>query len=301
MKVLDAAGIGPDLRRQLGPILQDWQHTFYLWRHTPLALAGGLIFGLFLVIALGGSWLAPYDPNAQELANQFARPSGAHFFGTDQFGRDIFSRVIAGAWVELEIMGIVSVISVVIGVVVGLVSGYCGGWIDEGAMRITDMFMAFPRLILAMAFTAAFGPTLTTTIVAISLVDWTTYARLVRAESRRIKEQPYIEAVRCAGAGQIRIMLRHVLPMCVSPVIVQMSLRAGTVILTAAGLGFLGLGAQPPTPEWGIMVSEGRSYLVDQWWISAFSGLAIAILVLGLNLLGDGVRDVMDPRIRRGR
>jgi peptide/nickel transport system permease protein len=166
-------------------------------------------------------------------------------------------------------------------------------------MRMTDMFMAFPRLVLAMAFTAALGPTLTNTIIAIALVDWTIYARLSRADTIKVKSQPYIEAIRTLGASSSRIMALHILPMSISPVIVQLTLRMGTIILTAAGLGFLGLGAPPPTPEWGAIVSDGRSYLYQQWWISTFPGLAIAVVVLGFNFLGDGIRDILDPKIRR--
>ncbi|HWQ09105.1 MAG TPA: ABC transporter permease, partial [Holophaga sp.] len=166
-------------------------------------------------------------------------------------------------------------------------------------MRATDMFMAFPRLVLAMAITAAMGPTLTNTIIAIALVDWTVYARLSRADTLKVKNQPYIEAVRSLGASSPRIMAFHVLPMSISPVIVQLTLRMGTIILTAAGLGFLGLGAPPPTPEWGAIVADGRSHIFEQWWISTFPGLAIAVVVLGFNFLGDGIRDILDPRIRR--
>ena len=166
-------------------------------------------------------------------------------------------------------------------------------------MRITDMFLAFPSLVLAMAFAAMLGPNLTNTIIAISVVTWTTYARLSRAEAIKVKSQPYIEAIRAAGGGNLRIMFLHVLPMCISPVLVQLTLRMGTIILTAASLGFLGLGVQPPTPEWGAMVSDGRNYLIDQWWISTFPGIFIAFVVLGFNLLGDGIRDMLDPRLRR--
>ncbi|MFW6149146.1 MAG: ABC transporter permease, partial [Atribacterota bacterium] len=212
---------------------------------------------------------------------------------------DIFSRVVYGARVELWIIFIVSIISVMIGVIVGVIAGYFGGVVDEILMRITDMFLAFPRLVLAMILTAVLGPNLTNTMIAISLVDWTVYARLGRAEAMKIKSQPYIEAIRAIGAKDLRIIVFHVLPMSISPVIVQLTLRMGTIILTAAGLGFLGLGAQPPTPEWGAIVSDGRNYLVNQWWITTFPGIAIAFVVLGFNLLGDGIRDISDPRLRR--
>ena len=199
----------------------------------------------------------------------------------------------------LWIIFLVSAISGILGTTVGIIAGYFGGLIDDIIMRITDMFLAFPSLVLAMAFAAMMGPNFTNTIIAISLVNWTTYARLARAEAMKVKEQPYIEAIRSVGAGTGRILFLHVLPMCVSPVIVQLTLRMGTIILTAAGLGFLGLGVQPPTPEWGAMVSVGRNFLVDQWWISTFPGFAIVFVVLGFNLIGDGIRDMLDPRLRR--
>ncbi|WRP13687.1 ABC transporter permease [Geochorda subterranea] len=178
-------------------------------------------------------------------------------------------------------------------------SGYFGRWVDEVLMRLTDIFLAFPSLVLAMAFAAALGPSLPNMILAIAVVTWTPYARLVRGETLRLKSMEFVEAARAAGAPTWRILLRHILPQTLPVVLVQVTLRMGTVILTAAGLGFLGLGAQPPTPEWGAMVSDGRNYLVDQWWMSTLPGLAIAVTVLGFNLLGDGVRDLMDPRLRK--
>ncbi len=285
--------------RQSKPLFEDFKHTLYLWRRTPMAMVGSIMIAGFILMAIFAPALTPYDPIAQDMDARLLAPSYAHPFGTDQFGRDILSRVLHGARIELWIIFVVSIISITIGVVVGIVSGYFGGLVDEVMMRITDMFMAFPRLVLAMAFTAALGPTLTNTIIAIGLVDWTIYARLARAEAMKVKQQPYIEAIKAVGAGDIRIMVFHVIPMSISPVIVKLTLRMGTIILTAAGLGFLGMGAQPPTPEWGAIVADGRSYFLDQWWISTFPGFAIAIVVLGFNLLGDGIRDILDPKIRR--
>ena len=283
---------------QSRPILEDIKHSLYLWRRTPLAMIGTVMIVIFLLVAIFAPLLATHKPFAQD-NKHLLPPSSEHFFGTDQYGRDIFSRVMYGARVEVKIICIVSVVSVGIGLLIGIPSGYFGGAVDQVLMRITDMFLAFPRLVLAMAFTAALGPNLTNTILAIGLVDWTLFARLARAETIKIKNQPYIEAVRAVGASKLRIMVLHVLPMAISPVIVQLTLRMGTIILTAAGLGFLGLGAQPPTPEWGAIVSDGRAYFIQQWWITTFPGLAIAIVVLGFNLLGDGIRDILDPRIRR--
>jgi peptide/nickel transport system permease protein len=280
-------------------MLDDVKHSVYLWKKTPLALIGTVIIGLFLLIALFAPLLAPYDPIATDLSRKLEAPSAAHPFGLDQFGRDVLSRVIMGSRIEVQIIFIISVISIAIGLVVGIVAGYFGGVVDEILMRITDIFLAFPRLVLAMAFAAALRPTLTNAIVAISLVEWTVYARLARAEAIKVRSQPYIEAIKAVGASDFKIMMFHVLPMSISPVIVQLTMRMGTIILTAASLGFLGLGAQPPLPEWGAIVSDGRSYLMENWWITAFPGMAIAITVLGFNLLGDGIRDILDPRIRR--
>lgn len=285
--------------KQREPILEDWKHTFFLWKSTPLAMIGTVIILIFLAIAILAPLLTSYNPTAQNMNERLLPPSSQHIFGTDQYGRDVYSRVVYGARVEVWIIFIVSIISIIIGLVVGIIAGYFGGVVDEVLMRITDMFLAFPRLVLAMVLTAALGPNLTNTMIAIALVDWTIYARLGRAEAMKVKSQPYIEAIRAIGANDLRIIVFHVLPMSISPVIVQLTLRMGTIILTAAGLGFLGLGAQPPTPEWGAIVSDGRSYLVDQWWITTFPGIAIAIVVLGFNLLGDGIRDILDPRLRR--
>jgi len=284
---------------QRKPIIEDWKHTYYLWKSTPLAMIGTVIIFIFLTIAIFAPLLTSYSPTEQFMEERLLPPSSQHIFGTDQYGRDIFCRVVYGARVEVWIIFIVSIISVMIGIIVGITAGYFGGAVDEILMRITDMFLAFPRLVLAMVLTAVLGPNLTNTMIAISLVDWTVYARLARAEAMKVKSQPYIEAIRAIGAKDLRIIVFHVLPMSISPVIVQLTLRMGTIILTAAGLGFLGLGAQPPTPEWGAIVSDGRSYLVDQWWISTFPGMAIAFVVLGFNLLGDGIRDILDPRLRR--
>jgi len=281
------------------PIIEDWKHTFYLWRRAKLAMIGTFIVIGFILMAVFAPLIAPYDPVKTDLPSRLQPPSAQHIFGTDQFGRDIFSRVMYGARIEVWIIFLVTVISGAIGIGVGVTAGYFGGAIDEILMRITDIFLAFPRLILAMALSAMLGRGLTNAIIAISLVEWTVIARLARAEAMRVKSQPYIEAIRAVGAGNFRILFFHVLPMCLSPVLVQLTLRMGTIILTAAGLGFLGLGAQPPTPEWGAIVSDGRSYLVQQWWISTFPGLFIAIVVLGFNLLGDGIRDILDPRLRR--
>ncbi len=299
MTVITKEGKFKEFIKRREPIIEDWKHSLYLWKSTKLAMIGSVIIGILLFVVIFAPLIAPYDPFLNNMAERLQAPNWSHFFGTDQFGRDIFSRVIYGSRIEIWIIFLVSLISGGAGTLLGVISGYFGGIVDEIIMRTTDMFLAFPSLVLAMAFAAALGPSLTNTIIAISIVGWTVFARLARAEAMKVKKQPYIEAIRSVGAGNIRIMFFHVLPMCLSPILVQLTLRMGTIILTAAGLGFLGLGVRPPLPEWGSMVSDGRSYLVGQWWISTFPGIAIALVVLGFNFLGDGIRDIMDPRLRR--
>ncbi|MDR5694203.1 MAG: ABC transporter permease [Armatimonadota bacterium] len=270
------------------------------WRtlRNPLSLAGLAIIGLLICVAALAPLLAPYDPLRTDIANRLAPPSSHHLFGTDQLGRDVFSRVLYGARISLRIAILTALISTVIGFPVGIFSGYFRGRVDDLLMRVTDMFMAFPRLVLAMAIAAALRPTLENVVIAIALAGWPTYARLARSVTMAIREEVYVEAAQAVGASTSRILLRHILPGVVSPVIIQVSLDMGGIILTAAGLGFIGFGAQPPTPEWGLMISEGRNYIPGQWWLSTFPGLAISLVVLGFNLLGDGIRDVLDPRLR---
>ena len=273
--------------------------TYVLWRRNRLMVLGtAIILGLLLVAALA-PLLATHGPYAQVLGDRLRAPSAAYLFGTDGLGRDIFSRVVHGARVTLTIALLVAAISTPLGMLIGIVAGYLGGMVDEIMMRLADVFLAFPRLILAIAFAAALGPGVENAILAIAIAQWPSYARLARAETLNVKNNDYIQAMRVLGAGKLTIMAGHILPLTLSSIIVRMSLDMGTIILTAAGLGFLGLGAQPPMPEWGLMVSDGRQYLVDQWWVSTLPGLAILVVVMGFNLLGDGVRDVLDPRQRQ--
>lgn len=274
-----------------------------LWhaiRGTPLSLAGLFIIVALIVTAIVAPYVAPYDPIATAPLERLKSPSRAHPLGTDQLGRDILSRLLFGAQISLRIAGIVALFAGVSGTIIGLLCGYFGGIIDDLLMRITDIFMAFPQLILAMAISSALGPSLENVIIAISMTEWTVFARVARSRAVAIREETYVEAARAVGASRWRILFRHVLPLSLSPIIVQLSLEMGGIIRTAASLGFLGLGAQPPTPEWGVMVTDGRRYLPGQWWVSTFPGLAIFFTVLGFNLLGDGIRDVLDPRLRRG-
>ncbi|MCG8594500.1 MAG: ABC transporter permease [Kiloniellales bacterium] len=264
---------------------------------NPLGLIGlGIVLALLLV-ALFAPWLANHDPYAQNLAARLQPPgSPGHWFGTDELGRDIYSRIVHGAWITLKIVGLVALTAPLAGLIVGTVSGYFGGWVDILLMRVTDVFLAFPRLILALAFVAALQPGIESAILAIALTSWPPYARIARAETLTIRNSDYINAVRLLGASRLRIIVGHVAPLCLSSVVIRVTLDMAGIILTAAGLGFLGLGAQPPTPEWGAMISAGRKFLLDQWWVATMPGLAIFIVSLGFNLLGDGLRDALDPR-----
>ncbi|MDF2687222.1 MAG: D-ala-D-ala transporter subunit [Microvirga sp.] len=275
---------------------------FYLgWRafsRNPLAVIGLGIVLLLILVAIFADVIAPYSPVAGgDLRTQrLLPPSGTFWLGTDDQARDIFSRVIHGSRITLFVVVLVALIATPIGLLVGTVSGYLGGWVDTVLMRITDIFLAFPRLILALAFVAALGPGIENAIIAIAITSWPPYARIARAETLMIRNSDFIAAVKLQGASTPRIILGHVVPLCLSSLIVRVTLDMAGIILTAAGLGFLGLGAQPPMPEWGAMVATGRNYLIDQWWVAAMPGIAIFVVSLGFNLLGDGLRDVLDPK-----
>jgi peptide/nickel transport system permease protein len=278
---------------------EDVRFTLVLFKRNPLNIIGVAILLLLIFTAAFAPMLSPYDPIAQNLEERLAPPNRKHIMGTDQLGRDIMSRVIWGSRISLFIAVVVVSVSLLIGLLFGTISGYFGGWIDEIIMRLTDMFMAFPRLILALAVAAALGPGIFNTMMAIAFVSWPLYARLARAIALQIKNETYIEAARAIGASTTRIIFRHLVPMALPPVLIQATLDMGGTILTAAGLGFLGLGVQPPAPEWGTMVSDGRRFITEQWWVSTFPGLAILVATLGFNLVGDGLRDIMDVRARR--
>jgi peptide/nickel transport system permease protein len=268
------------------------------FRHHPMAVGGAIIVVIVALVALAAPLLAPYSPDAQSLAQRLQPPSPAYWLGTDELGRDILSRLIYGARATLGIVALVSVVTAPIGLVLGCAGGYLGRWVEIGLMRVTDVFLALPRLILALAFVAALGPGIENAVLALAIVSWPPYARVARAETLALRNAEFIDAVRLAGASSGRIVLRHVMPLCLPSVIVRMSLDMAGVILTAAGLGFLGLGAQPPTAEWGAMIASGRQYMLDHWWVAAMPGIAIAILSLAFNLLGDGLRDWLDPKQR---
>jgi len=257
------------------------------------------LIAMFAACALFAPLLAPYDPLLQELGTRLQPPSPQHWLGTDSLGRDIASRILYGARISL-IVGVVVVASAgVVGTAIGLVAGYAGGLVDDALMRLTEVFLAFPALILAMAIAGALGPSLTNAIIAIAAVTWAVYARLVRGQILSLRRREFVEAARAMGASRTRIVLRHLLPNALAPLMVQASFDLGSSIIAAAGLSFIGFGAQPPTPEWGVMISEGRNYISTQPWLSLFPGLAILLAVGSFNLLGDGLRDAFDPRLSR--
>lgn len=275
------------------------QRLYFGWLRfieNPMAVIGLAIIVFICLVALFAPLIAPASPTAQELELRLTAPSAEHWFGVDELGRDVYTRIVHGARITLLIVILVAIIAAPVGLVVGTVSGYYGGWIDTILMRVTDVFLSFPGLVLALAFVAALGPGIQNAIIAVSLTAWPPIARLARAETLTIRNSDYINAVRIQGASNWRIILKHISPMCISSVVVRITLNMAGIILTAAGLGFLGLGAQPPSPEWGAMLSSGRIYMFESWWIAAMPGLAILIASLGFNLFGDGLRDVLDPR-----
>jgi peptide/nickel transport system permease protein len=267
-------------------------------RASRLNIVAVIIVGIVVTVAVFGVWLAPYPPNRIDLLQRLLPPSGSHLFGTDDYGRDLFSRVLAGAWISLYVAAVILLASVAIGTILGIISGLVGGLTDEIIMRTTDLFLAFPALILAAAIAATLGPSLTHTMLALSTVFWPWYARLVRGLVLSLREREFILAARVAGASTRRIVFKHLLRNVFPLVIVQASLDVGYAILFTSSLSFLGLGAQPPTPEWGAMMTDARSFLEDYWWYPTFPGLALAFTVVGFNLLGDGLRDWLDPRLR---
>lgn len=274
----------------------------YLWhrvRGAPLTLVGlGVILGL-LVLMLGASWIAPFDPNALDLRNRLAAPSAVNWFGTDEVGRDLFSRVVYGARASVSVGLAVVVIGLTVGTLIGAFSGLVGGKIDSLLMRLMDVVLSFPSFVMAIALAAALGPGLINAMLAISIVRIPFYARIARGQALSLRQRPFVKAATTFGASNWRITLRHIVPNGFSPIIVQGTLDVGGVILTAAALSFIGLGAQQPTAEWGAMVSSGREFLLDQWWYATFPGIAILITAVGFNLLGDGLRDILDPKGQR--
>ncbi len=275
--------------------------AYVTWRQftaNRLAVVGLLIIVALLLIAAFADVIATHNPVVGDLKNARLLPPGStgYLLGTDDQGRDIFSRLVYGSRLTLLVVVLVAIISAPIGLIVGTVSGYAGGWVDATLMRITDIFLAFPKLVLALAFVAALGPGIQNAIIAIAITSWPPYARIARAETLTVRRSDYISAVKLMGASPLRIIVRHIMPLCISSLIVRVTLDMAGIILTAAGLGFLGLGAQPPLPEWGAMIASGRRFILDQWWVAAMPGIAILVVSLGFNLLGDGLRDALDPK-----
>lgn len=281
-----------DLHAFCGRLYQNW----LLIKKNPLTLAGFTIVALLVLMAIFAPALATHPPDMQNLQARLQAPSPTHLFGTDHMGRDIYSRILFGSRLSLYIILMVAGISAPLGMVIGMVAGFAGGKTDTVLMRITDIFMAFPKLILALSFVAVMGPGVENAIIAIAITTWPPYARISRAETLTIRHSDFIHAARLQGVSSFRILTGHITPLCLTSVVVRMTLDMAGVIITAAGLGFLGLGAQPPLSEWGAMIATGREYMIDYWWVAAVPGLAILIVSLGFNLMGDGLRDLFDPR-----
>jgi peptide/nickel transport system permease protein len=269
---------------------------FWRWVvRNPLSFIGIVVVSIWVLGAVSANWIAPYDPLAQNVANRLQAPSTENPWGTDQLGRDIYSRVLYGGRISLPAGLIAVIFATVIGSIIGAVAGYAGGLWDELIMRITEIFMAFPTIILAMAISAALGPSIINAMIALTVVSWPSYARITRGLVIGEKVQEYVTASRAMGASHTRILIRSILPNCLSPIIVVATLDFGNAVLLFAGLSFLGLGPEPASPEWGRMVSTGIDFF-DQWWMSVFPGLAMFTVVMAFNFIGDGIRDLADPR-----
>lgn len=291
----------PGWRERHAGTIRQWRLYAHLFSRSFSSMLGLFLVLLFLVLAAAGPSLAPYPEDtrgAVNLDNRLQPPSMAHPFGTDEMGNDILSRVIVGTRTSLWIGLIITGAAALIGVPLGIFAGYSGGRVREVIMRVTDVFLSVPGLALALAIVASLGPGITNCVIALALVWWPGYVRLIDSKTLALKEELYVEAARAIGAGTPRILFHHILPNCVSPLIVKASMDMGMAILSAASLGFIGLGAKPPSPEWGAMISVARSYMPDWWWYALFPGLAIYLTVLGFNLFGDGLRDTLDPKSR---
>lgn len=298
-----AAVLAPPVKthRRFG-LSEEQRRAIRKFRQSPLSVAGLVIILLLVLIAVIGPFFVPYPKDATgavHIREKLQGPSWSHLFGTDSVGRDVFTRVIVGARISLLAGFVVIGLAMTIGTLLGAVAGYFGGWVGEAIMRLTDIFLTIPDLILAMAVAAALGPGLTNVMIAVSLVWWPGYCRLTRANVVSLRDAQFAEAARSLGASRRRVLFRHVLPNAFPTILVKGSMDIGFAILTTAALGFIGLGTQPPTPDWGVMISDGRKFLREAWWFSTFPGTAILLTVIAFNLLGDGLRDVFDPRARR--
>ncbi|KMJ56387.1 diguanylate cyclase [Bacillus sp. LL01] len=280
------------------PRVQSMKNFYRKLRKNKAAMVGGVLILFFVIVAIIGPFFAPYDPSVQNHVNKLATPSSEHWFGTDHHGRDIFSRIIHGMSITLYIGLFSVIIGTVFGVFLGLISGYYGKRVDAFIMRCMDVLLAFPGILLALAIVSVLGGSLTNVIIAVGIFSIPVFARIVRGSVLSVRKLEYIDAVRALGASDGRIIFKHILPNILSPIIVQATLRMATAILTASGLSFLGMGAQPPTPEWGAMLSAGRNYMYDAPHVALFPGLAIVIVVLAFNIFGDGLRDALDPKMK---
>jgi peptide/nickel transport system permease protein len=284
----------PSSRRQAA-----WGNRYRTWlklRANPLGMIGLSIIAVFVAIAIFAPLLATHDPATQDLANRLARPSAVHWFGTDELGRDIYSRIVYGGRVTLGMVIAVVVLVAPIGLAIGCIAGYFGGIVDIILMRLTDIFLAFPRLVLALAFVAALTPGIESAVLAIALTAWPPYARLARAETMTVRGSDFIAAYRLTGGSAWRIIFRHIAPLCIPSLVVRVTLDMSSIIITAASLGFLGMGAQPPSPEWGAMIATAKRFIFDQWWVATIPGIAIFLVSLAFNFIGDALRDVLDPK-----
>ncbi len=284
----------PSSRRQAA-----WGNWYRIWlnlRGNALGMIGLTIIAIFIAIAIFAPLLATHDPAAQDLANRLSAPTALHWFGTDELGRDIFSRLLYGGRVTLGMVIAVVVLVAPVGLAIGCIAGYFGGVVDTVLMRLTDIFLAFPRLVLALAFVAALQPGVESAVLAIALTAWPPYARMARAETLTVRGSDFIAAYRLTGGSSWRIIFRHIMPLCVPTLIVRVTLDMSSIIITAASLGFLGMGAQPPSPEWGAMIATAKRFIFEQWWVAAIPGIAIFMVSLAFNFLGDALRDVLDPK-----
>jgi len=275
-------------------------HRRALWQalRRPGARVGLAIVALFLLMTITASWIAPYDPFDQDLSSALSPPAADHWFGADQYGRDVLSRILYGSRSALIVIIVADGLALVVGGALGLTAGFIGGAVDAIVMRLVDVLLAFPYLLLALIIVAALGPSLTNSILAIGIIYTPQYARLMRGQVLAVQDADFVWAARSVGARPLRVMLRHVLPNSLSPVVVMATLQSGSVVVETAGLSFLGLGAQPPSPDWGALLADGHSYFLTAWWIATFPGLAIFVVVLGFNLVGDALRAQLDPRRR---
>jgi len=288
-------------RQRHASTLRSFRLYAHIFRKSFSSMLGLTIVIIFLILATIGPSIVPYPEDATGAVNMAARllpPSSDHWFGTDEMGADIYSRIIVATRTSLFIGIVITGIAALIGVPLGIIAGYCGGWIRAAIMRLTELFLAVPGLVLALAIVASLGPGLENCVIALALVWWPGYVRLIEAKTLSVKEELFVESAISLGARAPWVMWHHIFPNCLSPIIVKMSMDMGLAILSAASLGFIGLGAPPPAPEWGAMISVARTYLPDWWWYALFPGAAIFLTVLGFNLLGDGLRDILDPRSR---